>query len=103
MSLMFRFSDGGIVGLLFAALYPQRVLALAVMGAQPSINEQNVAAIRHWLLETPLAEDWQKELAKLHGEPYWRSLPRMYVEGQEALVAAGVVIFTRDGLTSLPR
>ncbi len=99
--LVLGFSDGGIVGLLFAALYPQRVLALAVMGAQPSINEQNVAAIRHWLLETPLAEDWQKELAKLHGEPYWRSLPRMYVEGQEALVAAGGVIITDEELASI--
>ena len=99
--LVLGFSDGGIVGLLFAALYPQRALALAVMGAQPSINEQNVAAIRHWLLETPLAEDWQKELAKLHGEPYWRSLPRMYVEGQEALVAAGGVIITDEELASI--
>lgn len=99
--LVLGFSDGGIVGLLFAALYPRRVLALAVMGAQPSINQQNVAAIRHWLLETPLAEDWQKELAKLHGEPYWRSLPRMYVEGQEALVAAGGVIITGEELASI--
>ena len=95
------FSDGGIVGLLLAALYPQRVLALAVMGAQPTINAQNVADIRHWLLEIPLAEDWQKELAKLHGEPYWRSLPRMYVEGQEALVDAGGVIITDEELASI--
>lgn len=59
--LVLGFSDGGIVGLLLAALYPQRVSALAVMGAQPTINAQNVAAIRHWLIETPLSEDWQKE------------------------------------------
>lgn len=95
------FSDGGTVGLLLAALHPQRVLALAVMGAQPTINAQNVTAIRHWLLEVPLAEDWQKELASLHGEPYWRSLPRMYVEGQEALVAAGGVIITDEELASI--
>jgi pimeloyl-ACP methyl ester carboxylesterase len=95
------FSDGGIVGLLLAALYPQRVLALAVMGAQPTINAQNVADIRHWLLEIPLAEDWQKELAKLHGEPYWRSLPRMYVEVQEALVDAGGGIITDEELASI--
>jgi valacyclovir hydrolase len=95
------FSDGGIVGLLLAALYPQRVLALAVMGAQPTINVQNVADIRHWLLEIPLAEDWQKDLAKLHGEPYWRSLPRMYVEVQEALVDAGGVIITDEELASI--
>jgi pimeloyl-ACP methyl ester carboxylesterase len=99
--LVLGFSDGGIVGLLLAALYPQRVLALAVMGAQPAINAQNVAGIRHWLLEIPLAEDWQKELAKLHGEPYWRSLPRMYVEGQETLVAAGGVIITDEELASI--
>ncbi len=99
--LVLGFSDGGIVGLLLAALHPQRVLALAVMGAQPSINAQNTAAIRHWLLETPLSEDWQKELAKLHGEPYWRSLPRMYVEGQEALVAAGGVLITDEELASI--
>jgi valacyclovir hydrolase len=99
--LVLGFSDGGIVGLLLTALHPQRVLALAVMGAQPTINAQNVAAIRHWLLEVPLAEDWQKELAKLHGEPYWRSLPTMYVEGQEALVAAGGVIITDEELASI--
>jgi valacyclovir hydrolase len=99
--LVLGFSDGGVVGLLLAALHPQRVLALAVMGAQPAINAQNVAAIRHWLLEAPLAEDWQKELAQLHGEPYWRSLPRMYVEGQEALVAAGGVIITDEELASI--
>ncbi len=99
--LILGFSDGGIVGLLLAALYPQRVLALAVMGAQPAINAQNIAGIRHWLIETPLPEDWQKELAKLHGEPYWRSLPRMYVEGQEALVAVGGVIITDEELASI--
>jgi valacyclovir hydrolase len=99
--MVLGFSDGGIVGLLLAALYPQRVLALAVMGAQPTINAQNVADIRHWLLEIPMAEDWQKELAKLHGEPYWRSLPRMYVEGQEALVDAGGVIITDEELASI--
>jgi valacyclovir hydrolase len=99
--LVLGFSDGGIVGLLLAALYPQRVLALAVMGAQPAINAQNVASIRHWLIDTPLPEDWQKELAKLHGEPYWRSLPQMYVEGQEKLVAAGGVIITEEELASI--
>ena len=99
--LVLGFSDGGIVGLLLAALNPERVSALAVMGAQPEINAQNAAAIRHWLLEAPLSEDWQKELAKLHGEPYWRSLPRMYVEGQEKLVAAGGVIITEEELASI--
>lgn len=100
-TLVLGFSDGGIVGLLLAALYPTRVSALAVMGAQPTINDQNVAAIRHWLIETPLSEDWQKELAKLHGDPYWRSLPNMYVEGQEKLVSAGGVIITDEELASI--
>lgn len=100
-TLVLGFSDGGIVGLLLAALYPQRVKALAVMGAQPTVNAQNVAAIRHWLLEKPLAEDWQAQLAELHGEPYWRKLPAMYVEGQEALVAAGGVIISDAELESI--
>jgi len=95
------FSDGGIIGLLLAALYPQRVKALAVMGAQPTVNAPNAAAIRHWLLEEPLPEDWQAQLAELHGEPYWRKLPTMYVEGQEALVAAGGVIITGEELASI--
>src|SRR5260370_31547153 len=42
--LVLGFSDGGIAGLLLAALHPQRVIALAVMGAQPAINAQNTAA-----------------------------------------------------------
>jgi valacyclovir hydrolase len=99
--MILGFSDGGTVGLLLAALYPQRVTALAVMGAQPTINEQNVAAIRHWLIETPLSEDWQIELARLHGEPYWRSLPQLYVEGQAKLVAAGGVIITKEELAAI--
>jgi pimeloyl-ACP methyl ester carboxylesterase len=71
------------------------------MGAQPTINAENVAAMRHWLIETPLSEEWQKELAKLHGDPYWRSLPGMYVEGQEKLVANGGVIITDEELSSI--
>src|SRR6266699_1988855 len=99
--LVLGFSDGGIVGLLLAALHSRRVSALAVLGAQPSINAQNVAAIRHWLLEVPLSEEWQARLAQLHGEPYWRSLPGMYVAAQEALVAAGGVLITQEELASI--
>ncbi len=99
--LVFGFSDGGIVGLLLAALHPQRVSALAILGAQPSINAQDVAAIRHWLLEVPLSEEWQTQLAQLHGEPYWRALPGMYVAAQEALVAAGGVLITREEMASI--
>ena len=99
--LVLGFSDGGIVGLLLAALYPERVKALAVMGAQHRITPENVAGIRHWLLERPLDEEWQRELAELHGEPYWRSLPRMYVEGQEALVEAGGVLITDEELSAI--
>lgn len=99
--LVLGFSDGGIVGLLLAALYSRHVSALAILGAQPSINAQNVAAIRHWLLEVPLAEEWQEQLAHLHGEPYWRSLPGMYVAAQEVLVAAGGVLITQEELASI--
>lgn len=95
------FSDGATVGLLMAALYPQRVESLAVLGAQPTINQRDVSAIRHWLLEKPLSEEWQAQLAQLHGEPYWRSLPAMYVKGQEGLVAAGGVIITDQELAAI--
>ncbi len=100
-TLVIGFSDGGIVGLVLAAHYPQQVTALAVMGAQPTINAQNAAAIRHWLLEKPLPEEWQIELATLHGDPYWRALPSMYVEGQDALVAAGGTIISDQELASI--
>ena len=99
--LVLGFSDGGISGLLLAALHPGCVQALAVLGAQPSITAQNVAAIRHWLLEKPLSEEWQAQLAQLHGEPYWRSLASMYVAGQEALVAAGGVLISNEELASI--
>lgn len=100
-TLVVGFSDGGIVGLLLAARSPQRVMALAVMGAQPTINTHNTAAIRHWLLEKTLPDDWQAELAALHGDPYWRALPPMYVEGQDALVAAGGIIISDRELASI--
>jgi pimeloyl-ACP methyl ester carboxylesterase len=96
------FSDGAIVALLLAALHPERVKMLAVLGAQPTINAQDAAGIRHWLLEEPLGEKWQTQMAELHGEPYWRSLPGMYVEIQEALVAAGGVLITDEELASIP-
>lgn len=99
--LVLAFSDGAISGLLLAALHPERVVKLAAMGAQHSINAENVAAIRHWLLERPLSEEWQEELARLHGEPYWRTLPRMYVEAQVALVEAGGVLITNEELASI--
>lgn len=99
--LVLGFSDGGIVGLLLAALHPQRVSALAVLGAQPSIDAENVVSIRHWLLEIPLSEEWQAQLAQLHGEPYWRALPGMYVAAQEALVVAGGVLITQEELASI--
>jgi valacyclovir hydrolase len=107
--LVLGFSDGGISGLLLAALHPERVQALAVLGAQPSINAQNVAAIRHWLgqaqgtapTEKPLSEEWQAQLAQLHGEPYWRSLAGMYVAGQEALVANGGLLISDEELASI--
>jgi pimeloyl-ACP methyl ester carboxylesterase len=38
--LVLGFSDGAIVALLLAALHPKRVAALAVLGAQASINAQ---------------------------------------------------------------
>lgn len=98
---MVGFSDGAIVSLLIAALYPERVKAVAALGAQPTINRQNTAGIRRWLLETPLSADWQKQLAELHGDPYWRALPAMYVEAQEALVEAGGELINDDELASI--
>lgn len=95
------FSDGAIVSLLLAALHPTRVRAVAALGAQPTIDGQNTAAIRRWLLESPLSADWQRQLAELHGEPYWRSLPALYVEAQEALVATGGVLITDDELAAI--
>lgn len=95
------FSDGAIVGLLLAALHPQRVRALAALGGQATINEQDVAGIRYWLLERPLAEAWQAELAQLHGVDYWRSLPEMYVTVQQQLVLEGGVLLSDEELAAI--
>lgn len=99
--LVVGFSDGAIVSLLLAALHPERVKAVAILGAQATINAQNVAAIRNWLLESPLSEEWQHQLAELHGEPYWRTLPAMYVEAQEALLAHGGVLISDEELAAI--
>ena len=99
--LVVGFSDGAIVSLLLAALHPSRVKALAVLGAQPTINRENTAGIRRWLLETPLSADWQQQLAELHGDPYWRILPALYVEAQEALVNAGGVLISAEELAAI--
>jgi pimeloyl-ACP methyl ester carboxylesterase len=99
--LVAGFSDGATVSLLLAALYPGRVKALAILGAQPAITAQDGEGIHRWLLDKPLAEEWQKQLATLHGDPYWRSLPRMYVEVQDALVAAGGLLITDEELAAI--
>jgi len=95
------FSDGATVSLLLAALHPTRVRAVVALGAQPTIDAHDTAGIRRLLLETPLTEDWQRQLAHLHGDPYWRSLPAMYVEAQEALVATGGILITDDELAGI--
>lgn len=100
-TLVAGFSDGAIVGLLLSALHPARVKAVAVLGAQATINEQNVVDIRRWLLESPLSEDWQRQLAELHGEPYWRTLPAMYVEAQEMLLASGGILISDEELAAI--
>ena len=99
--LVLAFSDGAIVALLLAALYPARVTALAILGAQASINAHDLAGIRHWLLDTPLSEAWQAQLAQLHRDPYWRALPQMYVQVQEELVAAGGILITDEELADI--
>ncbi len=95
------FSDGSIVALLLAALHPQRVRALAVLGAQATVDEQDATALREWLLEQPLSETWQQELTRLHGDPYWRSLLPMFVKGQEDLVQAGGILVTEKELAAI--
>ena len=95
------FSDGSIVALLIAALHPQRVRALAVLGAQASVDEQDAIGLRQWLLENPLSEAWQQELAQLHGDPYWRSVLPIFVKGQEDLVRAGGVLVTDEELAAI--
>jgi len=95
------FSDGSIVALLLAALHPQRVAALAVLGAQATVDQQDARAIRRWLLEKPLSETWQRELTQLHGDPYWRSLLPLFVQAQEDLVQAGGVLLTEGELAAI--
>ena len=95
------FSDGSIVALLLAALHPHRVRALAVLGAQASVDEQDTTALRQWLLEKPLSETWQQELAQLHGDPYWRSLLPMFVKVQEDLVQTGGILVTDEELVAI--
>lgn len=95
------FSDGATVSLLLAALHPSRVAALAILGAQATVNARDVKAIRSWLLEKPLSEEWQQELRHLHGDPYWRSLLPLYVEGQEKLVEAGGILLSDEEIATI--
>ncbi|MBV9711366.1 MAG: alpha/beta hydrolase, partial [Ktedonobacteraceae bacterium] len=95
------FSDGAIVGLLLAALHPERVVAMAIHGAQHLITTRDTAAIRSWLLETPLSPRWQEQLTALHGDPYWRSLLPLYVRVQEELVAEGGILISDEELAAI--
>ncbi len=95
------FSDGAIVGLLLAALHPDRVIAMALHGAQAVITERDTAAIRAWLLEKPLSLTWQEQLTLLHGSPYWQSLLPLYVDIQERLVAEGGILISNEELARI--
>lgn len=95
------FSDGSIVALLLAALHPHRVSALAILGGQASVDEQDALALRRWLLEQPISETWQRELTQLHGDPYWRSLLPMFVKGQEDLVHMGGILVMDKELAAI--
>jgi pimeloyl-ACP methyl ester carboxylesterase len=95
------FSDGAIVSLLCAALHPRRVKTLAILGAQARVSAQDVAGIRHWLLEKPISEELQAQLAEQHGEPYWRTLPATYVAAQQNLLAAGGILITDEELAAI--
>ncbi len=99
--LVLGFSDGAIVGLLLAALHPERVAAIAIHGAQHLITTRDTAAIRSWLLEKPLSPRWQEQLTTLHGDPYWRSLLPLYVRVQEELVDCGGVLISDEELASM--
>ena len=99
--LVLGFSDGAIVGLLLAALHPERVAAMAIHGAQHLITARDAAAIRSWLLEKPLSPRWQEQLTALHGDPYWHSLLPLYVEVQERLVEAGGVLISEEELAAI--
>ena len=99
--LILGFSDGAIVGLLLAALHPDRVVAMAIHGAQHLITTRDTAAIRSWLLEKPLSPRWQEQLTALHGDPYWRSLLPLYVDVQERLVEEGGVLISDQELASI--
>jgi valacyclovir hydrolase len=99
--LVQAFSDGAIVALLLAALYPQRVAALTTLGAQATLDGKDIAGLRYWLLERPLSQEWQEQLAQLHDEPYWRTLPALYIEVQEALLAQGGVLISDEELARI--
>jgi valacyclovir hydrolase len=99
--LVQAFSDGAIVALLLAALHPQRVAALTTLGAQATLDAQDIIGLRHWLLERPLSEEWQAQLTQLHDEPYWRALPALYIDVQEALLAQGGVLISDEELACI--
>jgi len=99
--LIVGFSDGAIVGLLLAALHPNRVAGLVIHGAQPIISTRDTVAIRSWLLEKPLSPTWQEQLTLLHGDPYWRSLLPLYVAVQEELVVEGGILITQEELAAI--
>lgn len=40
-------------------------------------------------------------MAHLHGEPYWRTLPPLFVAAQQALVEAGGILITDEELASI--
>ncbi len=100
-ALVLAFSDGAITALLLAALYPQRVTALAALGGQATLDENDMAALRSWLLERPFSEDLQAQLTRLHGEPYWRTLPALYIGVQQELLTRGGVIITDEELAGI--
>lgn len=89
------FSDGAMMGLVLAAEHPEHVRSLVAISGQAYIDEPTVAAVRAWLPPENLPDSWQRSLARLHGDPYWKTLTRAYVEGQERILIAGGEVVRR--------
>ena len=83
------FSDGAIVATLVAADHGEMLRSLVLVGGQAVLDEQGMQQTRAFTPAESLPSGFQRALARVHGDPYWREMVSDYVAAVERVYENG--------------
>ncbi|MBI2855726.1 MAG: alpha/beta hydrolase [Chloroflexi bacterium] len=83
------FSDGAIVAMLVAADHHEMLRSLVLIGGQAVLDEPALQQTRALAPAESLPAGFQRALARVHGDPYWKELVVDYVAAVERIYERG--------------